>query len=317
MEFLERELGVALLQHGFAFRLKHCWKKLKLAQWGRLLAQAKLEIRQVGVEENCTTRWPPPRIGPRVAGKRWSWGGAIPQLCIQCKTPRVDTAAFFPYRADVETREKILETAVKLFSSHGYADTSLAQVARAAHVSKALVLWYFESKEQLFRAALQHFLAPYEIDDHVLDGLDERQQVEKLIDDYYDFIAEHLYSVRFVLGQVVGGDENSQELVTRARELHVIYRGLLTTILERGQEKKLFGLTVRPAEDAALIMAALNGLLVQRLVEQMENGKAQELLARLKQMMRAQLCQSLSMEGQAAEAETCPVEHSSLLRTGS
>jgi AcrR family transcriptional regulator len=106
----------------------------------------------------------------------------------------------------VETREKILETAVKLFSSHGYADTSLAQVARAARVSKALVLWYFESKDRLFRAALQHFLAPYEIDDHVLDGLDEQQQVEKLLDDYYDFIAEHLYSVRFVLGQVVGGD---------------------------------------------------------------------------------------------------------------
>lgn len=272
---------------------------------------------QVGVEENCTTQWPPPRIGPRVAGKRWSWGGAIPQLCIQCKTPRVDIIVFFPYRADVATREKILETAVKLFSSHGYADTSLAQVARAARVSKALVLWYFESKEQLFRAALQHFLAPYEIDDHVLDGLDERQQVEKLIDDYYDFIAEHLYSVRFVLGQVVGGDENSQELVVRARELHVIYRGLLTTILERGQKKKLFSLNVRPAEDAALIMATLNGLLIQQLVEQTENAKAQELLARLKQMMRAQLCQPSLTEKQEAEGEARLSDRSTLLRTGS
>jgi AcrR family transcriptional regulator len=217
----------------------------------------------------------------------------------------------------VETREKILGTAVKLFSSRGYADTSLAQVARAAHVSKALVLWYFESKDQLFRAALQHFLAPYEIDSQVLDGLDERQQVEKLVDDYYDFIAEHLYSVRFVLGQVVGGDENSQELVTRARELHVIYRGLLTTILERGQEKKLFSLTVRPAEDAALIMATLNGLLVQQLVEQMENGKAQELLTRLKQMMRTQLCQPSLTDIQDAGGEAHTAERSTLLRTGS
>jgi AcrR family transcriptional regulator len=239
-------------------------------------------------------------------------------LRLQCKTLRVDTGAFFPYRADVDTREKILETAVKLFSSHGYADTSLAQVARAARVSKALVLWYFESKEQLFRAALQHFLAPYEIDDHVLDGLDERQQVEKLIDDYYDFIAEHLYSVRFVLGQVVGGDENSQELVVRARELHVIYRGLLTTILERGQEKKLFVAAVRPAEDAALIMAALNGLLVQQLVEQTESSKAQELLTRLKQTIRRQLCQQTRVprmeDSETAEPNTTP---STLLRTGS
>lgn len=196
---------------------------------------------------------------------------------------------FFSYRADVDTREKILETAVKLFSSHGYADTSLAQVARATRVSKALVLWYFESKEQLFRAALQHFLAPYEIDDHALDGLDERQQVEKLIDDYYDFIAEHLYSVRFVLGQVVSGDENSQELVTRARELHVIYRGLLTTILERGKEKGVFAVSVRPAEDAALMMATLNGLLLQQLVDNTTAEKARELLSRWKRVTELQL----------------------------
>src|SRR5262245_36186733 len=118
------------------------------------------------------------------------------------------------------TREKILETAARLFSTNGYRATSLAQVARAAHVSKALILWYFDSKEQLFHVALQHFLTPYEIDDQVLIGLSESEQVDKLIDDYYDFIAEHLYSVKFVLGQVARGDENSQELVEHMRELY-------------------------------------------------------------------------------------------------
>lgn len=190
------------------------------------------------------------------------------------------------------TREKILEAAVQLFSAQGYADTSLAQIARAAQVSKALVLWYFESKERLFRAALQHFLTPYEIDAQVLLGLSESEQVEKLIDDYYDFIAEHLYSVKFVLGQVVGGDENSQELVARARGLYVIYRGLLTTILERGRSQRVFTQQVRPAEDAALIMAALNGLLVQQLVEQGDPVKVRDLLARLKHAVRARLCPS-------------------------
>lgn len=218
----------------------------------------------------------------------------------------------------METREKILATAVKLFSSHGYAETSLSQVARAARVSKALVLWHFDSKEQLFRVALQHFLAPYEIDARVLDGLDERQQVEKLVDDYYDFIAEHLYSVRFVLGQVVGGDENSQELVTRARELHIIYRGLLTTILERGKGKTLFANTIRPAEDAALIMATLNGLLMQQLVENTEAPKARELLTRLKRALRAQLhSQPSSAERFGQSVAELPLRTAPLLRTGS
>ena len=186
--------------------------------------------------------------------------------------------------------------AARLFSHQGYAATSLAQVARAAQVSKALVLWHFESKEHLFRAALQHFLAPYEIDAHSLLGLNENEQVEKLIDDYYDFIAEHLPSVQFVLGQVVRQDENSQELVAHARELYRVYRELLMTILERGRAARIFTQHVRPTEDAALIMAALNGLLLQHLVEPEGTVRAKELLARLKSTTRAWLCSPLPPE---------------------
>ena len=187
-------------------------------------------------------------------------------------------------------REKILETAARLFSTSGYRATSLAQVARAAHVSKALILWYFDSKEQLFRIALQHFLTPYEIDDQVLMGLSESEQIDKLIDDYYDFIAEHLYSVKFVLGQVIRGDENSQELIEHVRELYRVYRGLLATILERGKARCVFVPQVRPIEDAALIMAALNGIFVQRLVEQKNDGVARELLDHFKLTVRERLC---------------------------
>lgn len=188
-------------------------------------------------------------------------------------------------------REKILETAIQLFSTQGYADTSLAQVARAAQVSKALVLWHFESKEHLFRAAVEHFLVPYKIGDQALSGLTASEQIEKLIDDYYDFIAEHLYSVKFVLGQIVGGDATSQELVAQARELHSVYRGLLTSILERGQASGAFPAQIQPAEDAALILATLNGLLLQQLVEHSPSSNPRALLLRLKHTVRARLFQ--------------------------
>jgi AcrR family transcriptional regulator len=211
----------------------------------------------------------------------------------------------------VSTRERILTAAARLFSHQGYAATSLAQVARAAQVSKALVLWHFESKEHLFRAALQHFLAPYEIDAHALLGLNENEQVEKLIDDYYDFIAEHLPSVQFVLGQVVRQDENSQELVAHARELYRVYRELLMTILERGRAARVFTQHVRPTEDAALIMAALNGLLLQHLVEPegTVTVRAKELLARLKSTTRAWLCSPLPREEVPAPLVANPRPH--------
>lgn len=208
---------------------------------------------------------------------------------VLCTAVRVDRAVFFSYRAGMGTREKILDTAARLFSTRGYAATSLAQVARAAHVSKALVLWYFESKEHLFRAALQHFLTPYEIDAQALLGLSEYEQIEKLIDDYYDFVAEHLPSVKFVLGQIVRGDDASTELVARVSTLYRVYCDLLASILERGRERHVFPGHIKPAQDAALIMAALNGLLLQRLVEPEGSTTVRDLRTHLKRYVRAHL----------------------------
>lgn len=214
----------------------------------------------------------------------------------------------------MDTRRKILEASAQIFSQQGYAATSLAQVARAAQVSKALIFWHFESKERLFHAALQYFLAPYEIDTQVLLGLTESEQVEKLIDDYYDFIAEHLPSVQFVLGQVVRQDENSQELVERVQKLYRLYRELLTTILERGRAARLFTQRIRPAEDAALIMAALNGLLVQHLVEPEGVLSAQELRAHFKATIRDRLCTLGVNEASAPGTTGRSSENKSLVR---
>ncbi len=189
----------------------------------------------------------------------------------------------------MDAREKILETAARLFSTQGYHATSLAQVARAAQVSKALILWHFNSKEQLFQVALQHFLAPYEILDQGLEGLSESDQLERLINDYYEFIAEHLYSVKFLLSQVVRGDDNTSDLVAQVRQLYQVYRGLLTSILERGKERGLFAAEIQPHAEAALVLASLNGLLVQRLVEDEATETARDLLHHFQRTLRARL----------------------------
>ena len=78
--------------------------------------------------------------------------------------------------------------------------------------------------------------------------------------------------------------------MAQARELYRVYRELLTTILDRGRTAGVFAPQVRPTEDAALIMAALNGLLLQLLVEPGDTVRARELLVRLKSATRERLC---------------------------
>lgn len=200
-----------------------------------------------------------------------------------------DSLGLFTYRARVNTREKILDVAGRLFATQGYADTSLAQVARSAEVSKALILWHFNSKNDLFRTALQNFLSPYAIDATGLRGLSEREQFEKLIDDYYTFITDHLPSVKFVLGQVVREEENAKEVIDHVSDLYHVYQQLLTSILNQGRKTRVFMPDIQSAEEAALIMATLNGLLVQRLVDANSGVDAPRLLARFKETLRSRL----------------------------
>ena len=164
----------------------------------------------------------------------------------------------------VEARQKILDTAARLFSSVGYANTSLSQVAKEARVSKALIFWHFENKEQLFRAALQQSLEPYFINVvSDLDDLGEVDQIRKLIDLYYEFVSTHLFSVKLVLSLLLRDEKHPDDVVARIGELFRVYRSLLADIIESGRSKGVFRSGVKPTEDAALIMAALNGILVQ------------------------------------------------------
>src|ERR1035438_10534596 len=57
-------------------------------------------------------------------------------------------------RAD-KTRARILDAALQEFSAHGLAGARTEQISAAAGVNKALLYYYFDSKENLYLAALE------------------------------------------------------------------------------------------------------------------------------------------------------------------
>jgi TetR/AcrR family transcriptional regulator len=54
-----------------------------------------------------------------------------------------------------ETRARILDAALSEFSAHGLAGARTDRIANSAGVNKALLYYYFESKENLYLAALE------------------------------------------------------------------------------------------------------------------------------------------------------------------
>lgn len=163
----------------------------------------------------------------------------------------------------MDARTKILETATRLFATHGYDSTSLSHVARAASVSKALIFWHFETKENLFEAVLTRTIEPYSIDIDDLDGLSEPEQLRRLIDLYYEFVTDNVFSVRFFLSLFLREERRPDNLFGKILDLYRLYQQLLRDVITRGQERGTLSRDVNPALHAALILSALNGVLVQ------------------------------------------------------
>ena len=183
----------------------------------------------------------------------------------------------------MDTREKILETAMRLFSTQGFSNTSLSQVAKEAQVSKALIFWHFENKEQLFRTAIQRTLEPYVVnvlDD--LEGISEIDQIKRLVDAYYAFVSENIYSVKFFLSLILREEKHPDDVVAHMTELQRVYRNLLADILDNGRQKGIFRATVDPPLDAGLIISALHGILVQGFMHSDGVEKPEVLLEHLK-----------------------------------
>ena len=65
-------------------------------------------------------------------------------------------------KASKETRQQqLIEATIDSLAKRGYADTTLANVADGAELSRGIVNFHFESKEKLLIATLQHMYDEY------------------------------------------------------------------------------------------------------------------------------------------------------------
>lgn len=64
-------------------------------------------------------------------------------------------------KAEADKRTRLIETAMKLAYKHGFRETSLADIAEAAHVPVGNVYYYFKTKEELGEAVVELRLAEF------------------------------------------------------------------------------------------------------------------------------------------------------------
>jgi len=92
-----------------------------------------------------------------------------------------------------QSREAILKAAVREFAQEGVAGARTDEIARAAGVNKALLYYYFSSKEELHRFTLTTLFQ--QLHAQMNAALDRpgtpRQQLLRYLDSYFDFMTAH------------------------------------------------------------------------------------------------------------------------------
>lgn len=96
-----------------------------------------------------------------------------------------------------KTKAFILATAERLFAEHGFSETSVDQIAKAAGVNKALIYYYFKNKEalalSLFRSVRQDLFAQLPV------GADSAAPASGRIQDEMDIVAKKKDTIALLL----------------------------------------------------------------------------------------------------------------------
>lgn len=167
------------------------------------------------------------------------------------------TAAMRKPKAPGENRAQIVSAAIDEFARRGFKGASMDAIAARTRTTRALINYYFGSKERLYIAVLEHVYgeirrAEAGLD---LDHLDPVDAMRRIVEFTFDYYVEHESFVRLI---VVENQEEGRHLKRseRMRELNHSIIERISAVLERGQRAGRFHADIAPV-DLHMAIAAL------------------------------------------------------------
>jgi AcrR family transcriptional regulator len=164
-----------------------------------------------------------------------------------------------------ETRSRILESSVKLFSERGFNAASVDDICTQAEISKGAFYHHFESKQALFLALLDGWL---KIVDTAIEASKDKTAPETFMQmaDAFPYIFEtagdHLPMFMEFWLQASRDEKIWQASIAPYRRYHKYF----TSLIKKGVEEGSF-VNVDPQIASRLIVSAAMGLLLQSLLD--------------------------------------------------
>ena len=152
-------------------------------------------------------------------------------------------------KAPEANRARIVEAAIDEFASRGFKGASMDAIAARTHTTRALINYYFGSKEKLYVAVLEQVYA--EIRDAEakldLDHLAPVEAVRRIVEFTYNYYVEHEGFVRLVVAE----NQARGRHLRKSRTMRTLNRPIidrLAGVIVRGQAEGLFARDIDPVE---------------------------------------------------------------------
>lgn len=170
--------------------------------------------------------------------------------------PMAQAAEVERQRDPERTRAEILEVATREFAEHGYSGARVDEIAERTRTTKRMLYYYFESKEGLYTAVLEHAYAEIRAAEQTLDveHLEPLAAIRRLAELTFDHHEAHPNFIRLV----------SIENIHRAEHMHASGRfadlnmpaiDRIARILERGRADGTFTRSADPVDVHMIISA--------------------------------------------------------------
>ncbi len=166
-----------------------------------------------------------------------------------------------PVRANLSSRERIIKAARKAFAERGHDGVSMSEIAQMASVKKALIYYYFPSKEDLFYEVWQYSIN--ELEDHVFSETRNESiyvsKLKRILRSYIDFITSKNEIKKIMDQERANLSREDNESWKRVRDRYQILKEKLSSAINDAKTAQEISKDVDPDSAADLI---LNGFSV-------------------------------------------------------
>ena len=164
------------------------------------------------------------------------------------------------------TRDRILEGATRVFAERGFASTTIAEIARVAHVSEASVYDHFNAKEELFHAIPAERIKETlpVVEDQLFGVKGALNQLRKLVWAYIGNLMEHRTFAQFVFlhlkpSKTFKDTEGHKEVMK--------FYGKITETIGSGQKSGEISAHISPDSARMLIIGSVDYVLMRWLLK--------------------------------------------------